>query len=157
MTQLESVQTKSCAHCLQMKPLADFKRRSGKRRGATGRRGVCRACRMERMEEEEVSSAAEVIVEASPAMESPIEQPDESLVVPIKKKRKRRRAKKGKTIVHIAAVAPAAPSVKLAPTPITPQFLKTIRAIGLNPTRGGIIRMRGKTDNGRRWYQEIEP
>ncbi|REK72058.1 HNH endonuclease [Paenibacillus paeoniae] len=27
----------------------------------------------------------------------------------------------------------------------------------LRPTALGFIRMRGKTDNGRRWYQEIEP
>lgn len=27
----------------------------------------------------------------------------------------------------------------------------------LKPTSAGFIRMRGKTDNGRRWYQEIEP
>lgn len=204
MTQQENVQTKSCAYCLQMKPMSDFKRRSGKRRGAAARRGACRACREDRMEgkRQEVAPATEVIVEtvpyagleegedtpakkrrkrhrrskkkavvaenakaivseplveASSAVESPIEQSEESLVAPTKKKRKRRRSKKGKTIVNIEAAAPAAPAVKLAPIPITPQFLKAIRAIGLNPTRGGIIRMRGKTDNGRRWYQEIEP
>ncbi|TBL77494.1 HNH endonuclease [Paenibacillus thalictri] len=32
-----------------------------------------------------------------------------------------------------------------------------MREIGLKPTWGGFIRMRGKTDSGRGWYQEIDP
>lgn len=35
--------------------------------------------------------------------------------------------------------------------------LRELRAIGLIPTRKGFIRMRGKSDNGRRWYQEVDP
>lgn len=58
-----------------------------------------------------------------------------------RKKRRRRRP------IVKETVAPAPPKVSL----------RELRAVGLIPTRKGLIRMRGKTDNGRRWYQEVEP
>ncbi|MBB6733206.1 HNH endonuclease [Cohnella sp. CBP 2801] len=42
------------------------------------------------------------------------------------------------------------------PAPIKPHKIGPPDASSLRPTRQGFIRMRGKTDNGRRWYQEID-
>ncbi|WP_405453710.1 HNH endonuclease [Paenibacillus sp. HJGM_3] len=55
---------------------------------------------------------------------------------------------------HVPAKAPSPAPIKQTPAhprthPLDPSSLR--------PTRSGIIRMRGKTDNGRRWYQEIDP
>ncbi|WP_043111180.1 HNH endonuclease [Paenibacillus pasadenensis] len=76
-----------------------------------------------------------------------------------KPKRKRRRRKRKKA--H--AANPAAPSAHSQP-----QALAKARPVklpvdpppapaGLRPTKQGFVRMLGKSDNGRRWYQEIEP
>jgi hypothetical protein len=70
-------------------------------------------------------------------------------------KPKRRRRKRGKA--KKPAAAPAITAV--IPTEIKPKSHKTDPwdASALRPTRQGFIRMRGKTDNGRRWYQEVDP
>lgn len=212
----ESEQTKLCAHCGELKPLAEFKRRSGKRRGATGRRGACRSCREElRTEEPDVEPAltavqedAAAAVDASDAVpdeapakkkrrrrrrskagqgdsviemtvaEEPEEDSEEQQAEEIaviagedeppakKKKRRRRRSKKNKTAAvpedqsTVAAAAEA--DVPVAEEAAERTFVYTVspramREIGLKPTWGGFIRMRGKTDNGRKWYQEIDP
>ncbi|RED56031.1 HNH endonuclease [Cohnella lupini] len=54
----------------------------------------------------------------------------------------------------------AAPKSTAAPQPtkrITMAEPGLLDASSLRPTRQGFIRMRGKTDNGRRWYQEVDP
>ncbi|MCC3376125.1 HNH endonuclease, partial [Cohnella sp. REN36] len=51
---------KTCIVCGQAKPLADFRRRSGKRAGANARRGACRACR-------ERDAGASAVAERVPA------------------------------------------------------------------------------------------
>lgn len=219
----ESEQTKLCAHCGERKPLAEFKRRSGKRRGATGRRGACRSCREEmRIDEPEaVEQAVPAVLKAEAAMvvetdaasetapdEAPAkkkrrrrrrrskagkggsviemtvaEEPEEDSEEPRadeiaviaaedelpakKKKRRRRRSKKNKTAAMggeattdtAAAVREAAPAADVAAekTFVNTVSPRAMREIGLKPTWGGFIRMRGKTDNGRKWYQEIDP
>lgn len=80
--------------------------------------------------------------EASPPAERPAKRP---------RRRRRGKAKKpAAAAVEIAAAAPAE---------IKPKSHKTDPgdASALRPTRQGFIRMRGKTDNGRRWYQEVDP
>ncbi|MFC0213459.1 HNH endonuclease [Paenibacillus chartarius] len=39
-------ESKLCVHCGQWYPLSEFKRRTGRRSGRTGRRGACRTCRL---------------------------------------------------------------------------------------------------------------
>lgn len=256
MTPQESVETKLCAHCQQEKPLAEFKRRSGKRRGATARRGMCKACRkllkdsgfeVEHLDEESVLLAAEVIEgaedkasvpskkkrkrrkrrskkmkktenaaldalaaagtesvsEESVPIESeelealPESSDEEEPPKKTKKKRKRRKRKSKKKDSEIlmevdeeevatvdSATEPgetdeeepapkkkrkrkrrkkkAADGESVTPAPARVPFvppeipLDKLRALGLKPTWGGFIRMRGKTDNGRKWYQEID-
>ncbi|WJH36917.1 hypothetical protein N6H14_15195 [Paenibacillus sp. CC-CFT747] len=41
----EEAAVKTCTHCGRSLPLSEFKRRSGRRSGRTGRRGACRTCR----------------------------------------------------------------------------------------------------------------
>ncbi|MFC5403352.1 HNH endonuclease [Cohnella soli] len=95
---------------------------------------------------------------------------------PPKRKRKRRRRKRRNSgiasqVTSSSAsqtssadtspkpVAPANP-IPLSARPLAPPLLsarESSDATSLRPTRLGFIRMRGKTDNGRRWYQEVEP
>lgn len=224
----ESEQTKLCAHCGERRPLAEFKRRSGKRRGATGRRGACRSCREEmRIDEPEAVERAvpaeleeEAAMVAEPTDAASDAAPDET---PAKKKRRRRRrrskAGKGDSVIGLTAAeepeedsedddaeepradeiavisaegeppakkkkrrrrrskknkvaatggeastdtAAAKEVVPAADVAAEKTFVYTVspramREIGLKPTWGGFIRMRGKTDNGRKWYQEIDP
>jgi len=102
-------EAKRCVQCGEMKPLSEFRRRSGLRAGRCKRRGTCRDCR-------------------------------------------RRLA------ARAAGAAPATPAQAAAaePAPIRPHKIGPQDASSLRPTRQGFIRMRGKTDNGRRWYQEID-
>lgn len=70
----------------------------------------------------------------------------------VRKKRPRKRRRSGNAQKRQSAAAE--PHVALTPKrekeqPPDVSYLK--------PTSAGFIRMRGKTDNGRRWYQEIEP
>lgn len=225
MTGSDNVQTKLCARCGEQKPLAEFKRRSGKRRGATARRGTCRACREEMLEAEAAVVDAAASVEAREAVEpvlvvaeSPEEEEavppakkkrrrrrrrskkagasrevavaDEALEVAVtepvaeefdgafepgeidteeeapakKKRRRRRRSKKAKagvgegtTDASVAAEAVSAAEVIAEKTFVYTVSPRAMRELGLKPTWGGFIRMRGKTDNGRKWYQEIDP
>lgn len=88
-------------------------------------------------------ASAALPAEASPPAERPA-------------KRRRRRRGKGKAKKPAAAAAEIAAA---APAEIKPKSHKTDPgdASALRPTRQGFIRMRGKTDNGRRWYQEVDP
>ncbi|MFD0960753.1 HNH endonuclease [Paenibacillus chungangensis] len=65
------------------------------------------------------------------------------------KPRRKRRRGGAKLNRQEAAAAPAAP---MRPHMGDPRDESLLR-----PTHKGFIRMRGKTDKGRRWYQEIEP
>jgi len=156
--------TKLCAYCGQLKPLSDFKRRTGQRRGATARRGACKACRAERREPERVAAepeeqaAAETggLPEAAADSAAVVDTPE---TAPRKKKRRRRRRRsksKAAQAKLVSADPGAAAAVKKPPVTIQVS-LRELKKIGLVPSREGFIRMRGRTDNGRRWYQEIEP
>lgn len=43
--QAASADLKQCVSCFELKPLSEFRRRSGRRAGANARRGICRQCR----------------------------------------------------------------------------------------------------------------
>lgn len=120
-------ETKRCSSCGRSKPLSHFMRRSGKRSGKSARRGICRSCR--------------------------------------KKHKKRANAPEGQ-----AAEAAALPGIAVAGQPAVQEPRRLVKrplpkapprpagpdASMLRPTREGIIRMRGTTDKGRRWYQETD-
>ncbi|WP_444980884.1 HNH endonuclease [Paenibacillus koleovorans] len=69
----------------------------------------------------------------------------DAVAPPKRKRRRRRRGKKAK----LAAPMPIAFTAPVRSGP-------PIDATGLKATRQGFIRMHGKTDNGRRWFQEID-
>lgn len=101
-----------------------------------------------------VAQVVEAIVEASPTAEAPIEDAaEEAAAAPTKKRRKHRRLSKKMA----GGAETATPAVEKIPLPEPQISSEALRQIGLKPTWGGFIRMRGKTDNGRRWYQEIDP
>ncbi|MEF3305895.1 HNH endonuclease [Paenibacillus sp. GYB003] len=130
----DAAQTKLCAHCMERKPLSHFLRRTGRRSGARSRRGVCRACRKLKKAARPAADAperppAEVASQRPPA-EGAAGAPDANEAAP------KRRTKR--------------PLPPLPPRPEGPD------ASVLRPTRDGIIRMRGKTDKGRRWHQETD-
>jgi len=153
-------ETKICVQCGQPKPLAEFRRRSGLRAGSRKRRGTCRDCRQRAL-----SPAAEPTAAAKAKAGPPAEPAAEALEAPTsaqqavapaaaetpgRKKRRRRRRRGGQ-----GAKLPV-PAAAVEPVPIKPHKIGPVDASSLRPTRQGFIRMRGKTDNGRRWYQEID-
>lgn len=99
--------------------------------------------------------------EAITEIETPIEVPavEQSLgegeAEPEKKRRKRRRRRSKKKLS--SAEVTVTKVVEKLPVPAPQISPEALREIGLKPTWGGFIRMRGKTDNGRKWYQEIDP
>ena len=85
-----------------------------------------------------------------PAVEAPAAETSEGdTAAPIKKRKKRRRRSKKKDTAVTTVQSPVIPAPQISAA--------ELQEVGLKPTWGGFIRMRGKTDNGRKWYQEIEP
>ncbi|MFF2480660.1 HNH endonuclease [Paenibacillus sp. NPDC058071] len=130
MADTEQQTYKQCAHCNQRKPIGEFLRRTGRRSGADSRRGACRSCR--KLRKAAVSGAAAVQT-APPKAES----------APPSAEKKRPRVK--------APVRPSKPRTQPKATPHSPTDFTFLR-----PTRQGTVWMRGKTDKGRRWHQEID-
>ncbi|WP_373446969.1 HNH endonuclease [Saccharibacillus sp. O23] len=126
-------------YCGESKPLGDFLRRTGKRSGGGSRRGACRDCRKRRqaaaLESEAEENAASDPLPPSAAARPAIELPDANAVPePVPKRRIRRPM----------------------PEPPADARLEPTREGELRPTRQGTIRMRGRTDKGRRWQQETD-
>ncbi|MUT64394.1 HNH endonuclease [Paenibacillus sp. NEAU-GSW1] len=129
---------KTCVHCHESKPLGEFLRRTGRRSGQQSRRGACRNCRKLR----QVSPVA--------ASEAPIAAPVAATA--------------GGGAQSAGAVTCAKPA--RSRQPLRPQIRQQRQPKPANhsptdpsclrPTRQGKIWMRGKTDKGRRWYQEID-
>lgn len=148
-TEAPNADTKVCSQCGERKPLSDFLRRTGKRSGKTSRRGACKACRKLRKRENE---------------ETPDERSDVRESLPPKRSKRRRKAAEPPQAL---SAPPAAPPVDEAaaeapkrltrrPLPALPPKPEGLDASVLTPTRQGILRMRGKTDKGRRWHQETD-
>ncbi|MGG1554345.1 HNH endonuclease [Paenibacillus ferrarius] len=167
------IQTKPCAYCGLPKPLTAFKRRTGRRRGATSRRGACKDCRDKRLEPGVAAGSSDELADGIVAPGISAESgernaeaagcvlaADQVEEAKGKKKRRRRRKKKAKGALSPAAAAPHAVSVAVQekkPPEKKPVPIRELKAVGLLPNRNGFIRMRGKTDNGRKWHQEVEP
>nr|WP_246369924.1 HNH endonuclease [Saccharibacillus deserti] len=127
---------KVCLYCGEPKPLGDFLRRTGKRSGSEARRGACRDCRKRRR-----SAALEAGDAASDPMPPSAEaRPHEALPAE----------------VEAAESAPKRRVRRPPPEPPADAMLEPTREAELRPTRQGMIRMRGRTDKGRRWQQETD-
>ncbi|WP_245608632.1 HNH endonuclease [Saccharibacillus sacchari] len=132
----EAVTVKACLYCGETKPLGDFLRRTGKRSGHESRRGACRDCRKRRRaarltDDETASDPLPLPLAAGPARSLDLE---EDALETIPKRRFRR------------------------PPPEPPEgaLLEPTREAELRTTKQGTVRMRGRTDKGRRWQQETD-
>lgn len=128
---------KVCLYCGESKPLGDFLRRTGKRSGGGSRRGACRDCRKRRQAAalEADANAASDPLPPSAAAQPPTVLPDEDAAQEAAPKRRIRRP---------------------MPEPPADARLEPTREAELRVTRQGTIRMRGRTDKGRRWQQETD-
>jgi hypothetical protein len=123
-------QTKTCSSCGRSKPVSHYMRRTGKRSGKTSRRGICRSCRKKgkkRQQAPSMDGAGDGLL-----ADGPLHTADG------------------------AAPPPAPRRLVKRPLPLAPPKPEGPDASVLRPTREGIIRMRGTTDKGRRWYQETD-
>lgn len=122
-------QLRLCPRCNVEKPLSHFMRRSGKRAGKNARRGLCRACRKKSKKPRHPAAHAATAAAEAPGL-SPSAAEDAAAAAP------RRLIKR--------------------PPPAPPPRPHGLDISVLRPTREGVIRMRGQTDKGRRWYQETD-
>lgn len=119
--------TKTCVHCGLVKSVREFKRRTGRKSRAGERRGVCRECRRS-------GNAA---------------QPDAGILTAMPSAER----------VPKPAAQPSAPAKRSKQLPGEPDIV--IPATGfdlraLRPDRTGVVRMRGRTDKGKRWLQPTD-
>ncbi|SDL25739.1 HNH endonuclease [Paenibacillus jilunlii] len=133
MTDTNLPLSKQCAYCKQYKPLTEFRRRTGKRSKGQSRRGACRECRKLR---EAGNAQMQLQVKGAPAFKE-AKTPHTST------------GSKGKTCPRAADPRRKAPQLR-GPKP-DPQD-----ASALVPSAKGMILMRGHSDKGRRWHQEID-
>lgn len=124
-------QTKICSKCGLPKPVSHFMRRTGKRSGAASRRGTCRTCRKKAKKLQQSHSSEGRILNGQNGQ---IGQPLSSVADPAAEPRR----------------------LLKRPLPKAPPKPKGPDASVLRPNREGIIRMKGITDKGRRWYQETD-
>ncbi|MGO4107840.1 HNH endonuclease [Paenibacillus sp. YAF4_2] len=169
MTDNEPIRYKQCVHCMEQKPETDFLRRTGRRSGTGSRRGSCRSCRKHRsrIPAATISYAESELppnnqIEHSPVSEAAAAKPVSQaapLTVP-------------DLGTAVSAPAPAAPTAPRRPRPKSsprgganilkprPRPLPANHSPSdvslLRTTRKGTVWMRGRTDKGRRWHQEIE-
>ncbi|WP_052087997.1 HNH endonuclease [Paenibacillus wynnii] len=176
MTDTYPLSSKICAYCLQDKPLSEFRRRTGKRSKGQSRRGACRDCRKQREVESRkmLPVPSSLILEAPPAakpkprssprrlrsgtavpvlpelqtisvgireLSTPVQslpEPDRSLT-------------SVSTIAMRHGAEQRRPHVyPRGPKPDPQDFTALI------PSAQGMILMRGHSDKGRRWHQEID-
>jgi len=149
MNDTDLLSTKQCAYCHKLKPLTEFRRRTGKRSKGQSRRGACRECRKQR-------ETLNIKLTANPLLVKldTIQTHQHTLL---------ERPKKGKPSSAAASSGqsnpnrcvrgleqrrkrPHAQGTKLNPEDPTQ----------LIPSTKGMILMRGHSDKGRRWHQEID-
>ncbi|WNS41808.1 HNH endonuclease [Paenibacillus sp. MMS20-IR301] len=174
MTETISPLSKQCAYCHQTKPVSEFRRRTGRRSKGMSRRGACRECRKLRGSEaagntrqpdrEDIQLPGRPQNAGLPAREQsapPLSAPAAEAGAGTPRAARVRQPKQAK---EAGAAAPglkgkararaAEPARRAAqqrgPKP-DPQD-----ASALIPSAGGMILMRGHSDKGRRWHQEID-
>lgn len=173
MTESILPSSKKCAYCHQLKPLSEFRRRTGRRAKGMSRRGACRECR--KLRSAAVSAA-----------------PPQATVAPVLPERPLRPGaeRREKAVLQISASGSEAVKLPAGPSrptvlperakesrgssglrgksrPRSPETGRTIPqqrgpkpdpqdASALIPSARGMILMRGHSDKGRRWHQEID-
>jgi len=139
MNPTEHPPSKTCAYCLQYKPLSEFRRRTGKGSKGQSRRGACRDCRKQR--ELEARKTLPGPGSLQPVVSAAVLKPRPAQV-----------RSRGRTETKPLAGAGLLPhhSYPRGPKP-EPQD-----ASALVPSAKGMILMRGHSDKGRRWHQEID-
>jgi len=130
MTDTPLLSSKPCAYCLQDKPLSEFRRRTGKRSKGQSRRGACRDCRKKREAESRKTTPppSSFILDPQPAVKP---KPRSS---PIRSR---------------------SSSVCTTPSELRPPRHDPQDSNVLIPSAQGMILMRGHSDKGRRWHQEV--
>lgn len=125
---------KRCARCGETKPVSHFLRRTGKRSAKGARRGTCRSCRadLKRLEQpvpRPIELKAAAVTAAAAPRGKTLDNPTEGMAIrPLMKR-----------------ALPAPPVSAPGPDPSV-----------LRPNREGKIWMRGRTDKGNRWNQEVD-
>ncbi|WP_229752594.1 HNH endonuclease [Paenibacillus physcomitrellae] len=176
---------KMCMFCKQLKPVQDFRRRTGRRAGAGSRRGPCRDCReLQRKEEKERKQLggpdSQKLQEASTLLQPGRQQERSQIGVPDQAGNAQSLTRAGRAAGANRPNQPAKPqkqtkstaeSVYQAKTQSNPKPNPKPKPKNkqlpagqpaqedvqqLKPMRSGMVRMRGKSDKGRRWQQEIE-
>lgn len=177
MTDNLTALTKECAYCHQYKPLTEFRRRTGKRSKGQSRRGACRDCRKTREASGNIASPRDKgtgpvsgIWNSEPGVLGvPQKRTLHPAAVPAADK-----PSASKAHVHSlpersketkAALSSAGAKSKPRPRTAEPRR-KTPQPLGprpdpqdysaLVPSFKGMILMRGHSDKGRRWHQEID-
>lgn len=136
---------KQCAHCREPRPVTEFLRRTGRRSGPQSRRGACRSCR---------KSNNKTVVPPAAHLRAQAQAPSASTQASLPESAPEQMQAAAK------APEPRRPRVKSPARPVKPRPTPSNHSptdyTFLRPTRQGTIWMRGKTDKGRRWYQEID-
>ncbi|OKP87219.1 HNH endonuclease [Paenibacillus sp. P32E] len=179
MTDTQQPLTKQCAYCQQYKPLTEFRRRTGKRSKGQSRRGACRECRKELLAHKPkpavrgkvaAVTAATVISDSGltdtlvltryPLPPAPAASASKSAVPGAHKASPPERSKEGQAAPPAHGIKGKARPRGADPRRKAPQIRgpkpDPQDASALIPSSKGMILMRGHSDKGRRWHQEID-
>lgn len=124
----EQAKMKICASCGKSKPITEFQRRTGRRERQQKRRGTCRLCRQTK-------------TFSSPRQMSAEQQSAAAFTSAAKTTWNR----KSRRMAHTRRITTHHDEASLH-----------ITVDQLRPTWRGVVRMRGMSDTGRRWYQEVD-
>lgn len=132
MTDTDLVSSKQCVHCHQQRPISDFRKRTGKRSKGQSRRGTCRDCR-------KLRETKDLSIHRQSSQECTIERKLQSHSPKVISKS------------YVRGTEPRRSYPRPQGPNLNPQDPST-----LAPSAKGIILMRGHSDKGKRWHQEID-
>jgi hypothetical protein len=143
MEAAEQTLLKFCNYCKEYKPLTGFQRRTGRKAGPLSRRGACLDCRRRKQ------NASQALPDRPQGEKAAVKAAVKPSV-----------AGNGAARVHnnkgAARARPVHPERRQLSSKDSKPQLDPTDPKGLRPNRNGMIRLRGKTDKGRRWHQEID-
>ena len=176
MTDTHLISSKICAYCLQHKPLSEFRRRTGKRSKGQSRRGACRNCRkLREMEGRNIQNPPPPASDLST-------QPAAGLKPKQRSSPRRSRGISAESVL-LPGVQPIPGEVEYKSASVPGRSPASGTSMGrrqgtseqrrphtharapkldpqdaaaLIPSAQGLILMRGHSDKGRRWHQEID-
>lgn len=121
--------TKRCAQCGEIRNLTEFLRRTGKRTARGARRGTCHSCRNERKALRDSETSGRLPSDSASTASVEVSNG------------------------HAHTAKPQRRGVRSLPVPLTAEWPDVSF---LRPNRQGKVWMRGRTDKGKRWHQEID-